>query len=125
MQLRYTILYVENVVKSLEFYEYAFGLKRIMLHECGDYAELDTGATKLAFLSSSTLREQGKNIGKHDIEKPVFEIAFEAENVEHALTKAIEAGATLVQPAREEAWGQTTSYVSDCNGFLVEICSPM
>ncbi|MCB1833914.1 MAG: hypothetical protein KDH19_10850 [Geminicoccaceae bacterium] len=25
----------------------------------------------------------------------------------------------------QEPWGQTTAYVTDLNGFLVEICSPV
>lgn len=33
MKLKYTILYVENVAKTLAFYERAFGLSRAMLHE--------------------------------------------------------------------------------------------
>ena len=40
-----------------------------------------------------------------------------------ALTRALDAGAELVQELREEPWGQTTSYVTDGNGFLIEICS--
>ena len=54
---------------------------------------------------------------------PFFEIAFETENVKTALDRAIEAGATLIQDVRNEPWGQTTCYVSDPNGYLVEICS--
>jgi len=54
---------------------------------------------------------------------PTFELAFESDNVEADLARAIDAGAILVQDAREEPWGQTTSYVSDPNGYLIEICS--
>ena len=35
------------------------------------------------------------------------------------------AGAILIQDIKEEPWGQTTSYVTDSNGFLIEICSPV
>jgi lactoylglutathione lyase len=55
----------------------------------------------------------------------VFELAFETGNVARALAQAVAAGATLVQDVREEPWGQTTSYVSDPNGYLIEICSPV
>ena len=125
MQLRYTILYVENVVDTMTFYQNAFGLERLMLHESNEYGELNTGDTKLAFASINLINELGKSAVKPDSNKPTFEIAFETENVEQALAKAINAGATLIQEAREEPWGQTTSYVSDMNGFLVEICSPI
>lgn len=125
MQLRYTILYVDNVVETLEFYEKAFGLERAMLHESLDYAELKTGNTKLAFSSTKLMQELGKTPGVADVKKPTFEIAFETDNVKEALQKALQEGAALVQDAREEPWGQVTSYVSDKNGFLIEICSPV
>lgn len=125
MTLRYTILYVEEVAETLAFYEQAFGLKRKMLHESGAYGELDTGNTTLSFSSLALMRELGKSPAHADVKAPVFEIAFETEAVEAGLQRALEAGATLVQGVREEPWGQTTAYVSDLNGFLIEICSPV
>lgn len=124
LKFKYTILYVENVSDTLAFYESAFGMKQAMLHESGDYGELDTGSTTLSFSSLQLMQELGKNPGKAS-EKPAFEIAFETEDVSGALTKALEAGATLVQKAEDMPWGQTTAYVKDNNGFLVELCSPM
>lgn len=125
MILRYTILYVDNVADTLDFYERAFGLTRAFLHEVGDYGELSTGATKLAFSSTRLMRELGKIPGKPSPDAPVFEIAFEVDDVQAAYKRAIEAGAKSVQEVRDEPWGQTTSYVSDPNGYLVEICSPV
>lgn len=125
MIFRYTILYVDDVAASLDFYERAFALKRATLHESGQYGELSTGETKLAFSSTALMQQLGKNPAKADSAAPVFEIAFETDNVRAALDRAIEAGATLVQDVRAEPWGQTTSYVRDPNGYLVEICSPV
>ena len=45
----YTIVYVEDVGASLDFFERAFGLTRRFLHESGAYGELETGATTLSF----------------------------------------------------------------------------
>ena len=125
MIFRYTILYVNNVAESLDFYESAFALARIFLHESGDYGELSTGETKLAFASIKLMRELGKTPSKPTPEAPVFEVAFETDNVQYALDRAVAAGAKLVQNVREEPWGQTTSYVTDIDGYLVEICSPV
>lgn len=125
MQLRYTILYVDDVEASLSFYERAFGLERMFLHESGDYGELATGATKLAFSSKRLMRELGKSPGRADPEAPVFEIAFETDDVSAALDRARGAGAAVRQDARDEPWGQTTAYVSDPDGYLVEICTPV
>ena len=49
MRFGYTILYVADVAGSVEFYERAFGLERRLLHGSGQYAELETGSTALAF----------------------------------------------------------------------------
>ena len=125
MILRYTIMYVENVEESLEFYERAFGLKRGMLHEGGDYGELVTGETKLAFSSVELMRQLGKSPAPANADAPVFEIAFETDDVASALAQAREAGAAVRQNVRHEPWGQTTAYVADPNGYLVEICSPV
>ena len=122
---KYTILYVKNVTDTLIFFEAAFGFKRAMLHESGDYGELDTGNTTLSFSSLELMASIGKNPGQVDPTNPTFEIAFETDDVPAALAKAVNAGATLVQDAEEMPWGQTTAYVSDNNGFLIELCTPV
>lgn len=123
--LRYTILYVENVAAALDFYEKAFGLERLFLHESGDYGELATGETKLAFSSKTLMNQLGKTPGTPEPKSPVFELAFETDDVAASLARAVAAGANKLQDAREEPWGQITSYVSDPFGYLVEICSPI
>lgn len=125
MKLKYTILYVESVEESLAFYERAFGQARAMLHPSGDYGELATGATTLSFSSRRLMTELGKTPGAPDPKTPVFEIAFETDDVPAAYERAVAAGARPLQPPREEAWGQTTSYVADPDGYMVEICSPV
>lgn len=125
MKLKYAILYVENVAQTLAFYESAFGLSRKMLHASGDYGELDTGTTSLSFSSLELMNTLGKSPGKAEVNAPTFELAFETDNVEVALKRAVDAGARLVQDVRYEPWGQTTSYVTDHNNFLIEICSPV
>ncbi len=125
MQFAYTILYVEDVAATLAFYEKAFGFKQKMLHESGDYGELETGATTISFSSLRLMREIGKNPRPPLAGTPSFEIAFTANNVAKAFAKAVEAGAKPVQPPEQMPWGQTTAYVTDINGFLVEICTPI
>ncbi len=125
MQLAYTILYVENVEQTMVFYEPAFGLKRKMLHESGDYGELQTGVTTLSFSSLELMKNIGKNPCRANAGNPSFEITFTTTDVTKALEQAVAAGAELVQGAKHMPWGQTTSYVNDENGFLVSICTPM
>lgn len=121
----YTILYVNDVEKALNFYVSAFGFERKMLHESGDYGELDTGNTTLSFSSIKLMGNLGKKVALPDICAPSFEIAFVTENINEALKTAIDAGASLIQDVEEMPWGQSTAYVNDINGFLIEICTPI
>lgn len=123
MIFRYTILYVADVPATLDFYARAFGLDTGFLHESGDYGELRTGETKLAFSSIALMTAIGKQVATEPPARPSFEIAFETDDVEAALARALAAGATPVQGAMRMDWGQTTAYVRAPEGTLVEICS--
>ncbi len=50
---------------------------------------------------------------------------FETDDVAASYARAVRAGAHEVQPPMDMPWGQTIAYVSDLNGFLVELCTPM
>ena len=125
MKFRYVILYVEDVQATLAFYQRAFGLEIGFIHDEADYGELITGDTKLAVSSKSLMRELGKTPGSAAASAPTFEIAFESDDVASAVARALDEGAILQQAARDESWGQITAYVSDPNGYLIEICTPM
>ena len=125
MQLGYTILYVQDVPATLTFYEAAFGLKTRFLHESGDYGELETGSTALAFSAHSLMQQLGKNPQTANAHAPSFEIALCTPDVPAALARAIAAGAKAMRPVEVMPWGQTIAYVADTNGFLVELCTPM
>jgi len=124
MLFGYTILYVADIETTLDFYNRAFSLKARMVHENG-YAELDTGATVLAFLSRATLQAMGKTASAPSADTPAFEIALITTNVQAAYDTAVAAGARPITPPKDMPWGQTISYVADPDGFLVEICSPV
>ncbi|VAV91920.1 Lactoylglutathione lyase and related lyases [hydrothermal vent metagenome] len=125
MKFKYTILYVKNVEETLAFFCNAFGLKQKMLHESGDYGELETGSTTLSFSSLELMTSLGKTPAPAISGKPSFEIAFETDDVPAGVAKALAAGATLVQKPEDMPWGQTTAYVADSNGYLIEICTPV
>ncbi|GHB24173.1 lactoylglutathione lyase [Pseudovibrio japonicus] len=125
MNLKYVILYVESPRDTISFYCKAFDLKPGIITEDGDYGEVKTGLTTLSFSSLKLMENLGKSPSRADASRPCFEIAFETDDVAGGLAKALAAGADLVQDVKEEAWGQTTSYVKDMNGFLIEICSPV
>jgi catechol 2,3-dioxygenase-like lactoylglutathione lyase family enzyme len=128
MKLGYTIVYVPNVAASLTFFEDTFGLSRRFLHESGDYGELETGETTLAFAS----HELGNTnfpagfVAASESSKPLgVEIALVTPSVAQAHAKALAAGATELKAPETKPWGQVVSYVRCPDGTLVEICSPV
>jgi catechol 2,3-dioxygenase-like lactoylglutathione lyase family enzyme len=124
MQIRYIILYVPDVGAAMDFYARAFGLELRFLHDGGDYGEMATGETRLAFSSIALMQSLGKQVASAAPERPSFELAFATDDVPAALERALSAGAALVQGATDMPWGQTISYVRAPEGTLVEICTP-
>lgn len=127
MKLGYTIIYVADVLATVDFYERAFGLKRRFVHESNLYAELDTGETVLAFAGEPMAEMNGIAIRpnrKSDI-APGFEIALVTDDPRAAFGNAVDAGANAVSPPVQKPWGQIVGYVRDIDGCLVEICSPV
>lgn len=125
MKFGYTILYVDSVKETLDFYERAFGFKCRFLHDSGDYGELETGETTLAFAERKMLEQEGLTSPRMSGSAPDFEIDFTTDDVNAALKKAVNAGAKLLKDAEVKPWGQTVAYVSDNNGYLIEICTPI
>lgn len=127
MKLKYTLLYVDDVEDTMDFYSKAFGLEVGFLHESKQYGEMKTGETKLGFVHHDTAGSHGFEYEKVSLRRkaPGIEIGLVAQDVEAAFNKAVEAGAVPVSAPTEKPWGQVVSYVKDRNGFLVEICSEM
>jgi catechol 2,3-dioxygenase-like lactoylglutathione lyase family enzyme len=124
-RLGYAILYVASVERSLDFYAAAFGLKPLFAHESGEWAELETGATRLGLCATALLERMGKTPAAPDPRRATAEIALVTADVEAWLTRALSAGARPISPVERMAWGQTIAYVADPDGHLVELCTPM
>jgi catechol 2,3-dioxygenase-like lactoylglutathione lyase family enzyme len=125
IKLGYVILYVPDVAQSVAFYEKAFGLASRFIHESGQYAEMETGATALAFASEDMAAANGHTFRRNRLEDQAAgaEVALVTDDVRQGFTRAVAAGAVAVLQPTEKPWGQVVSYVRDPNGFLVEICS--
>ena len=123
----YTILYVSDVEASLAFYERALGQRRRFVHESGQYAELDTGATALAFAAHELAAANVPGLYRPERRsgpQPTFEVCFVTDDVQGVFDRAVTEGARPVTPPQTKPWGQDVAYVRDPDGNLVEIASP-
>ncbi|MBE9205553.1 VOC family protein [Nostoc sp. LEGE 06077] len=128
MKFGYTIIWVDDVVKTVEFYEKAFGLVRRTLRETDKsvWAEIETGETTLAFSSTSEAEKLfTSGFHRHDPAQPpaLMQISFITPDVGTAYIKAIGAGAKPLDAPKTIAGGQTIARVRDLNGVLVSLVS--
>lgn len=128
MKFAYTILYVEDVLKTIDFYEKAFQFKRKFITPETDYAELLSGETTLSFasqeLASSHFTEKIA-FQNPDLAPQSFELTFSTHKIHEDFERAVQAGATVLAPPTAKPWGQELGYLRDLNGFLIEVCTPM
>jgi lactoylglutathione lyase len=128
MQFGYTIVYVHSVADTLSFYETAFGFERSFLHESGDYGQLSTGTTSLAFasiaLGQSHFDETIAPV-RPDQPAPGIELAFVTDDVAGAYARACAAGCRPLAAPEAKPWGQTVAYMRAPEGTLIELCSPI
>lgn len=128
MRLGYTIVYVPHVESSLRFFQQAFGIAQKFLHEGGDYGELDTGATTLAFASHAlgAMHFPAGHVRASESAQPLgMEVALVTDDVHTAHAAALGHGATEMLAPTQQPWGQVVSYVRAPDGLLIELCTPV
>ncbi len=127
MKFRHTIIYVEDVKATLNWYKDTFGFAIKFLHDSNMYGELATGETLLSFASfaMAEMNLPGGYVAGNGPKPLGFEIALITEDVGGAVDKAVEAGAALISIPEEKPWGQTVGYVRAPDGTVIEFGSPM
>lgn len=129
MKLGYVIIFARDVVQTVEFYEKAFRLERRFVHESNKYAEMETGATALAFVDEELAATSGAAVAcrkNRSGDMPAgIELVLTSPEVEAAYAHAVASGATAVSAPVSKPWGQKVGYVLDNNGVLVELASPL
>ena len=130
LHFRCTALFVPDVPETVEFYQKAFGLALRYMHPSSGYAELDTGETLLAFVGESFIETTSLLGGlsyrpsRADAAAPAEFVALVSTDLEADWRRALAAGATIVKAPEPKPWGQTTGYLRDVNGVIVELCTP-
>lgn len=124
LKLSYTLVYVSDVARSVRFYEQAFGIQNRFVHESGQYAEMETGGTTLAFSSDAlagSLVKSGYRPNRPAELPAGMQISFEPQDVEKAYAAALRAGATAVSAPELKPWGWMSAFVRDPDGVLIEL----
>ncbi len=128
MQFSGTILYVRDVKKSLAWYGKAFGLSTRFMTEGGEYGDLQLGGDVVLGFASLAQSKRNFKGGVHATKKagapPAFEIAFKADDVDAAHTRAVKAGAKSLAKPERKPWGQTVAFLRDPDGHLIEVSTP-
>jgi uncharacterized glyoxalase superfamily protein PhnB len=127
MTLGWVIAYVDDPPAAARFYESTFGL-RVEFIVPDDYAQLDTGTTKLGFAGYGLSRsnfEGGVVRAAGEGPPPNVEIALVAEDVDAAFRAAVEAGCEPLAEPKDKPQGQRVGWVRDPFGTLVELATPL
>ncbi|MDA2919383.1 VOC family protein [Desulfobacterota bacterium AH_259_B03_O07] len=120
----YVVLIVEDLDITLNFYTEVLGLK--LKHRSGDYAQMDTGATRLGFYTRSAMAKTlGKTLRPPTDDAPGFEIGFKVADVDAAYNELVKKGASPMVAPTTRHWGQRSAYVSDPDGHLIELAQDL
>jgi len=116
----YVILIVEDLDRALRFYTGVLGLS--LGHRSGDYAQLDTGATRLGLYTRNAMAKiLGVSLAAPSSNAPGCEVA----DVDAAFSDLVARGAAPVVPPTDRFWGQRTAYVRDPDGHLIELAQDL
>jgi lactoylglutathione lyase len=127
MTLGWVIAYVDDPADAAAFYEQTFGLRKDFVVP-GEYAQMDTGPTKLGFATYALARRNfdgGVRPAGSDGPPPNVEIALVAEDVDAAYRIAVDAGCDPLAAPADKPQGQRVGYVRDPFGLLVELATPL
>jgi catechol 2,3-dioxygenase-like lactoylglutathione lyase family enzyme len=120
----YIVLIVEDLDRALHFYTRVLGLR--LGHRSGDYAQLDTGATRLALYTRTAMAKTlSMPLDAPAANMPGFEIGFKVADVDAAFSELVARGALPVVPPTDRFWGQRTAYIRDPDGHLVELAQEL
>jgi uncharacterized glyoxalase superfamily protein PhnB len=128
MTFGWAIVYVDDPAAASDFYQQTFGLTGEFVGPGGEYAQLDTGTTKLAFAAYGLSERNfpgGVRRAALDDKPANVELALATEEVDAAFARAVDAGCTPLAEPADQPHGQRVAWVRDPFGTLLEIASPL
>ena len=116
----YVVVIVEDLDRALAFYTGVLGLE--LGHRSGKFAQLATGATRVALYERSAMAALlGIELEPAERRAPAFELGFKVPDVDAAFAELVALGAEAAVPPTDRPWGQRTAYVRDPDGHLIEL----
>jgi lactoylglutathione lyase len=117
--LDYVILIIRDLEESIQFYAEVLGLE--MKHRAEEYAQFETGNTRLGLYTRDAMaRTLGEPLRSPARDAPAFEIGFIVQDVDSLFEELISRGISPVSPPTDRPWGQRTAYIRDPDGHLIE-----
>ena len=108
---------VAGADQAIEFYKKALGAEEVMRFPGPDglimHAEIRIGDSLI--MLADEMPEQGSRSPKHYGGTPVSFFVY-SENVDAAWKRAVDAGATQIQPLADQFWGDRTGCLQDPYG---------
>ena len=126
MQFFGTVLYVDDVPSTADFYRRAFGFSVRFFDEAMGFAELETGGSVLAIAAHSVgeMLMPGQYSRPADGRPSAVEITFLTTDVSAGFSKAIAEGGIPIAPPRRMPWGLEVAYVRAPEGTMIGFSEP-
>ena len=130
MNLKYicTRLNVENYADCKLFYQNVLGFKVSLADDAEEYAELDTGATKITILNRARLKDYIDSIetATYDRRDAKIILSFAVPDLDEAISQLKAKGVPIFSspwqfPAEGLAGGFLTACVRDPDGNIIEL----
>jgi predicted enzyme related to lactoylglutathione lyase len=126
MRFGATVLYVDDVAASIDFYRRAFGLPLRFYDEALGFAELEAGPTILAIASHSIGEFLMPGVYSRPAGGPAgVEIAFLTEDVPGSFAKVIAEGAVSIAAPKRMPWGLEVAYARAPDGTIIALSEPV
>lgn len=124
-RLGLVILAVDDLARSVDFYQAAFGWEIAV--DVPVYVEfaLPEGMRLGLYARDGFARNTGQApLGRPAAGTTATELYLHPEDVEHTLARLIDAGAVLLSPLQERDWGDDAAYLADPDGNVLVVARP-
>ena len=126
MKFAATVLYVDDVPGTVDFYRRTFAMELRFFDEALGFAELETGGATLAIAAHSL----GEMMMPGVYSRPAggqpagVEIGFLTSDVPDSFARAIAEGATPIAAPKRMPWGLEVAYVRAPEGTIIGFSEP-